>query len=86
MGRVAELGSLDRIPVRVINRHSVARYDADVRARENDKRLVSGGGMMHRFLGSAEFLTVQPFIPLKSGKNPSCFLSFDLALDFVLET
>ncbi len=42
--------------------------------------------MMHRFLGSAEFLAVQPFIPLKSGKNPSCFLSFDLALDFVLET
>ena len=42
--------------------------------------------MMHRFLGSADFLSVQPFIPLNSRKNPSCFLSFDLALDFVLET
>src|SRR5437016_14645805 len=56
------------------------------RTRGNDKRLVSGGGMMHRFLGSAAFLAGQPFIPLKSGKNPSCFLSFDLALDFVLAT
>ena len=54
--------------------------------RGNDKRLVSGGGMMHRFLGSADLLAGQPFIPLKSGNNPSCFLSFDLALDFVLET
>ena len=42
--------------------------------------------MMHRFFGSAEFLAVQPFIPLKSGKNPNCFFEFDLAFDFVLQT
>jgi len=52
----------------------------------NDKRLLSEGGMMHRFFGSAEFLAVQPFYSTHVREESKLLFEFDSALDFVLQT